>query len=313
MAPKHSKSFGDTRAFRAHVLAGHGVSQEVRDLRADVEEGFQNNEARASFPHLDWLDISAGALLAAGGDVTLMGRNLLQGQTFENSLVFGTGAAAVTLDVLKPGDTGWKVKIVQGTALTVLFQDRLTGAVTFTNGSKAVTGVGTLFKTQLKKGDKIKRDADSIWATVDTIIDDLNLTLTANYADVGGAGDASEQTLDMLVIRLAVGSTANQVKAAIDAAYPGIIFATSGGAGVVVPVTTPVPFTGGTGLFAGNKIWVGGVEVPVKHALPRTWEDAKIVVTTPAGPGPGMAVGDLVNVMISSDGVTSETLTGVLA
>lgn len=306
---KQSRSFGSERPFRAHLTMGHGMGKEVADLRADVEEGFQNNEAQASFPHLDVIDATS-VVKAAGGDIVLAGRNLLQGQTFD-ALTLGVGTAQLDLALLKPGDSGWKVKIVQGTTLSALFQDRLTGtSVTMTNGQKAVVGVGTLFKSELRVGDKIKLDADSAWGTVASIQDDLNLQLAANYSDTGGTGNASKQTLDMLVIRLATaGSTSNQVATAINAAYVGIILATGHGAGNML-VAAVTKMTGGVGLYTGNKVWVAGVEALPKH-LAGSWTNTGITVTMVANGALG--TGDLVGVKVSSDGVCSECLTAAVA
>ena len=307
---KQSKSFGAARAFRAHLMTGHGLAKEVADLRADVEEGFQNNEAAASFPHLDVIDATS-VVKAAGGDIVLAGRNLLQGQTFETKLVFGATTKQLDLSFLKPGDTGIKVKIVQGTVLDAAFQDKIAGtSVTMTNGSKAVVGVGTAFKTALKVGDKIKLDADSIWATVLTIQDDTNLSLHDVYGDTGGTGAASKQTLDMLVITLAVGSTSNGVAAEVNTNFLGVILAAGHGTGVMDPVTTPVPFVGGTGLYVGNKVWVAGVEALPKHVA-GSWADGLITVSMAANGALG--TGDLVGVKVSSDGVCSETLTAAVA
>jgi hypothetical protein len=89
------------------------MGKEVRDLRADVEEAFQNNEAAASFPHLDVIDATS-VVKAAGGDIVLAGRNLLQGQTFD-TLTLGLTTAGIVMTCLKPGDSGIKVVIVQGT------------------------------------------------------------------------------------------------------------------------------------------------------------------------------------------------------
>lgn len=69
-------------------------------------------------------------------------------------------------------------------ALTVI-----TGtSIAMTNGSAAVLGVGTSFTTQLAVGDLIALDADDVLATVQSITDNLNLVLTANYSGAGGTG-----------------------------------------------------------------------------------------------------------------------------
>jgi len=246
MSAKQSKSFGTSRAYRAHILAGGGMGLELRDLRSDVDEGFENNEARAGFPHLDWLDVTTGAPTATGGDLKLLGRNLLQGQTFD-TLTLGLTTAGVVVTMLKPGKSGVSMEIVQG--------------------------VGA-----------------------------LSAVLAA----------------DKLTVTLAVGgSTATEVVGAINGAASciGVVFAAvlSGGGGTVL-VAAETVLAGGVGLYAGNKVWVSGVEVLPKHAASQ-WTDGYIIVTTPdlTAATPARAAADVVNLMVSSDGVCSEALSGVLA
>ncbi len=61
-------------------------------------------------------------------------------------------------------------------------------SIQMTNGSAAVVGVGTSFTTQLAVGDLVALDADDVLAEVQSITDDLNLVLTANYSGAGGTG-----------------------------------------------------------------------------------------------------------------------------
>lgn len=68
----------------------------------------------------------------------------------------------------------------------------LTGTITFTNGSTAVTGVGSLFTSELRIGDwiRLSTDADSTasYRRVSAITSDTDLTLGATYGATGGAG-----------------------------------------------------------------------------------------------------------------------------
>ena len=85
----------------------------------------------------------------------------------------------------------------------VLLENRLgdmttrpvTGTVTLTNGSTAVTGSGTNFLTQLANhlGRSIKLDADAstAWAQIASVADDTHATLTVSYPGTGGTGPAS--------------------------------------------------------------------------------------------------------------------------
>lgn len=115
-----SKSFGAAAPLKPHLLqTTGGIAAEVTDVRKDVDSSFQNNEGRVGFPELDALD--PGTLLAAGqASFVVVGRNLLQSQTFD-ILSFGTGIAKLDLELLTPGDSGIEVVIVQGTgALTTV-------------------------------------------------------------------------------------------------------------------------------------------------------------------------------------------------
>jgi len=69
----------------------------------------------------------------------------------------------------------------------------LTGTVTMTNASTAVTGSTTAFDTELQVGDYIKLDADTStsWAKVASIESATGLTLSAVYAGTGGASAGS--------------------------------------------------------------------------------------------------------------------------
>lgn len=64
----------------------------------------------------------------------------------------------------------------------------LTGTLTFTNGSVAVTGSGTAFTTELAVGDYIKPTTTDEWYRVQTITDDENLTLDWNFAQSTQSG-----------------------------------------------------------------------------------------------------------------------------
>lgn len=67
----------------------------------------------------------------------------------------------------------------------------LSGTLTFSNGSAAVSGSGSAFLTEVTVGQFVRLDADLVWAEVQSITDDNNLVLTANYSGAGGAGVGS--------------------------------------------------------------------------------------------------------------------------
>ena len=68
----------------------------------------------------------------------------------------------------------------------------VTGTITFTNGSKTVTGSGSSFTSELAAGDKIQLDADGSLMTIASVETNTSLTLSNLYSDTGGAGAASE-------------------------------------------------------------------------------------------------------------------------
>lgn len=131
---KESRAFGSKRAAKEHLLrGGGGLAGEIADLRNDVEEGFQNLEGMAGFPFLDFVDGAGPA--AAGGDMVLVGRNLLQDQTFD-SLALWAGTSLVTITCLKPGNSEYTITVVGGG----------------TAGSEAVTKSGNNFEIEIEVG-----------------------------------------------------------------------------------------------------------------------------------------------------------------
>ncbi len=68
----------------------------------------------------------------------------------------------------------------------------LTGTITFTNGSKTVTGSSSLFTSELAAGDRIQLDADETLMKIASVETNTSLTLENLYDDTGGAGAASE-------------------------------------------------------------------------------------------------------------------------
>jgi hypothetical protein len=151
---KESRAFGSQRGHKTHLTLGKGgVAGEVEDLRSDVEEGFQNLEERASYPELDYIDGTGPS--AAGADMVLVGRNLLQGQSFD-SLALWLGTSMVTITCLKPGDSPFTIQITDGASA----------------GAEVVTKTGNAFVIQIE-------------ATVSTA-DQIATAINANGADSDG-------------------------------------------------------------------------------------------------------------------------------
>jgi hypothetical protein len=61
------------------------------------------------------------------------------------------------------------------------------GMASFTNGSKYVTGNGTLWISTMK-GGMIKLDSDDVYYTIASVTSPTNMTLTADYDETGGVG-----------------------------------------------------------------------------------------------------------------------------
>ena len=58
----------------------------------------------------------------------------------------------------------------------------LSGTVTFNYGSNAVDGTaGTLFQTEVRRGDVVRLNVGDAWRVVDQVISDTEFTLVANY------------------------------------------------------------------------------------------------------------------------------------
>lgn len=71
---------------------------------------------------------------------------------------------------------------------------QLTGTITITNGSTAVTGVGTSFTTELEPGMMIRPQSNSgttytNWGIISSITNNTALVLTSNYAGITRAGE----------------------------------------------------------------------------------------------------------------------------
>lgn len=91
---------------------------------------------RTGMPELDYLDVSGhAAIAAAGGDIWLVGRELLQGQAFDALALWAT-TSMVTITCLTPGDSGYTIQITDGA----------------TAGSEVVTKTDNAFVIQIEVG-----------------------------------------------------------------------------------------------------------------------------------------------------------------
>lgn len=69
------------------------------------------NSARADEPEVQWMDLTGGNLAAAGGDITLKGAGLLQGQTFD-TYTHGASTSQLDFHALKPGNSELTIALV---------------------------------------------------------------------------------------------------------------------------------------------------------------------------------------------------------
>lgn len=117
--------------------------------------------------------------------------------TATSTLVFSHAGITGTIPDGSPmtgATSGIKGEVTHATSTQALIKHirtTLTGTLTFTNGSTAVLETGTSFTTELAVGDDIWLGADSTWAEVSSITDDLNVVLTVAYAGVGGSGSGA--------------------------------------------------------------------------------------------------------------------------
>jgi len=111
----------------------------------------------------------------------------------------------------------------------------VTGTVTLTNGSTAVTGVGTQFLTQfpaqrLGRSIKLNTDASTAWAQVASVTDNTHMTLSVPYPGAGGTGPASYfiTQLGLVIDNIVSGGTPNTGAAGEAVGLTGITWRTGG-------------------------------------------------------------------------------------
>jgi len=74
----------------------------------------------------------------------------------------------------------------------------LTGTSTSTNGLKTVVGVGSLYLSELQVGERVKINGEV--KIVDSVTDDLNFTVTANFTTSGTDAAATKVTSSLTLI-----------------------------------------------------------------------------------------------------------------
>ena len=81
----------------------------------------------------------------------------------------------------------------------------LTGSLSFTNATTAVTGAGTLFTSELVAGDWIKLNSSGVYYKVNSITSNTLLDLIANYDETTASGAATETKLTLSYVVFAAG------------------------------------------------------------------------------------------------------------
>lgn len=183
-----SKAFSGQHPLRPHILRGGGTGKEIKDTRNDVDNALELLEARDAtleYPELDWID--GGFVAAAGGDIVLEGRYLLQGQTFAELTLF-TGTSELVFTAMKPG--------AGGNDFTIAIEDGGTA------GSEVVTKTGNAFVITAEIGtstaDQIATAVNADGADTDGYLrcngggSGVAQAVTAATALAGGVGDGWE-------------------------------------------------------------------------------------------------------------------------
>ncbi|OPX46390.1 hypothetical protein CLHUN_02060 [Ruminiclostridium hungatei] len=97
----------------------------------------------------------------------------------------------------------------------------LSGTITFTNGSTAVTGSGTSFSSQITVGDFIGLTADGAIAQVQSVSSNTSITLSAPYSKSGGSGVAV-RIAAAVSTQTGLQATINKTYAPMDATFPQV-------------------------------------------------------------------------------------------
>jgi len=178
-----SLSFGPEQARRPHLAK---VTTDLGDLRGDVERMAKRLEGRgALWPELDYIDGAGPA--AAGGDMVLIGRKLIQDQTFASLELFA-GTSKLTFTALKPG--------APGNDLTIEIQN--TGALTVTKTANAIV---ITINLGVSTADAIATAVNANGADTDGVLRcasggvGVAQAVTAATPLAGGAGEGWECTV----------------------------------------------------------------------------------------------------------------------
>jgi hypothetical protein len=167
------------------ILNFSGVSMGIATLDTSTNTPntviYNKAGAQTINPNADYYHLT----LSKGGAKDMTGVTTIKGNL---TLSDSTTAASLSTN-LTIGDT---LTTASGTTFTVnapasvTVGKELTGTAAVTQGAPTVEGIGTLFNTEIKAGQKIY--IGGVGYTISTITDDDTLTLTANYAGTNASG-----------------------------------------------------------------------------------------------------------------------------
>jgi len=187
-----SLAFSGQHPQRPHLLRGGGTGREIKDTRNDVDNALELLEARDAtleYPELDWID--GGFIAAAGGDIILKGRFLLQGQEFA-SLTLWAGTSEVVITAMKPGEGGndFTIEVVGGgtAGSETVIKTGNAFVITIEVGVSTANQIATAINADLNAG---VRDGDGYIMAVSGGAGAVNAVAAATNL-AGGVGDGWE-------------------------------------------------------------------------------------------------------------------------
>jgi hypothetical protein len=215
-SPNGVRTFFSTNFWTTTVTSiVDGITLQVADSTGFLQQYMLNVNSSAQLPILskpDSTHIQVSSTVGVNpGDVLTQGypfikgsmRVLKNGTVLANPANFTEQAFPPGINMVSPpaaldliqieydfGNVGDPVPLV----FDIEDKTVLTGTVTFTHNSLAITGVGTLFSTQLLPGDTITDSQGLILGEVATITDNFNLILADPWIGDTGSGTAYKLT-----------------------------------------------------------------------------------------------------------------------
>ena len=168
-------------------------------LPTDLSITYDNAVANFAANDYTWLEDECVFISADSGTVLTVTRGA-KGTTaafHDDNTTIVKANHGIRLVLYKDSNKSYSERIIELSSIMtykgvtdddILATGALTGTVTFTNASTAVSGSGTAFLTEVNVGSIIKLDADDTYVAVASVTDNTNLVLIDVYPDTGGAG-----------------------------------------------------------------------------------------------------------------------------